>query len=143
MSYYPVVGNGFVLFEEPDEITGITERVPKFLDQVRATSTDLEACLDIELIGCFNGMELFDATDVGNGIGVFENLKGEKITTERMLCIRHGKKPSMFASPYPSRESYIQAMKDQIEELGLSSLFDTDFDWEGHIGAFQYAVETI
>ena len=60
MSYYPVVGNGFVLFEEPDEITGITERVPKFLDRVRATSTDLEACLDIELIGCFNGMELFD-----------------------------------------------------------------------------------
>lgn len=46
-------------------------------------------------------------------------------------------------SYYPVVEAYIQAMKDQIEELGLSSLFDTDFDWEGHIGAFQYAVEII
>lgn len=147
MINFPVNGTGFVIYDEPDGITGIPNNVPDFLNHIRKQYENGDAIEDFEVISDFENMELFDATDSTgkdcDNTCVFEDLAGNRIEPIRMLCIRHPKEPAMFDAPYISKNAFIEAVKQQLKKLELLELFPEDFNWENHIGNFRYVTTSI
>lgn len=129
---YALHGAGFVLYEP--------EEVDLFLAALQAQSDLLpfEYSSNYEFVEDYEHMGLFDGRVTPGQVARFTDLRGTFRMPEVMLVVETPLKPCMYDAPFSSKAAFRLSVMNQIDAMGFTDLLPEDFDWDAHIGYFDY-----
>lgn len=151
-STWAVHGTGFVIYDEYNgETNSCSNHVDDFLNKFYqfAKSSKIYKHInfsnpDFEIQDIFYEMPLeaeaqfinYNGPNDENISSYFTAINKTTAHPVKMICVWSKESPSMYDAPYKTKEEFIQAMKDQLEEIGFLQILPPNFDFESHIGEF-------